>query len=194
MINQNISIPEFYCYARKQFFYDHKKHFEELVPVVVFGVRSRAGRNLDFHVMTNSGMQFWGVPAQALCWKQADRPQLQDAQLWDCFGDEVSVVKFNYLEGLSCSVKLESGPIKNGTYMMTFDWNDNAFSDEPSQRKNGHLIRLHDGNYTIQPNNRIIWRDPSFTTEEPIMDWPVHTRTYSSELYHKKTKGDNFHY
>jgi len=79
--------------------------------------------------------------------------------------------------------------------MMTFDWNDNAFSDEPSQRKNGHLIRLHDGNYTIQTKQQDYFGEILLLPpEEPIMDWPVHTRTYSSELYHKKNKGDNFHY
>ena len=194
MINQNISIPEFYCLARKEFFYDHKKNFGQYIPVIVFGVRSKAGRNLDFHVVTNSGMQFWGVPSQALCWKNCERMPLEDTQLWDCFGDEVSVVKFNYLAGLACSVKLESGTIKKGSYLMTFDWNDNAFSDEPSQRKNGHLIKLEDGNFTIQPNNRILWKDPSFTTETPELDWPVHTTTYQSEHFHKKSKGDKFHY
>jgi hypothetical protein len=115
--------------------------------------------------------------------------------LWDCFGDDVTVEKFGYLEGLRCKYRRESdGEWISGNYMMTFDWRDNCFSDEPSQRKNAHLIQLDTGNYTLQPNNRTLWFDPSWTTKEPELDWKVNEHVWSSENQHARSKEDKFFY
>ena len=191
----NTSIPEFYCLARKEFFYNHKKGFGEFEPVICFGARSRGGRSLEFHVMTNSGMQFMGLPAHALCSKPCDKPKLEDSQLWDCFGEDFEVEKFDYLEGMRCKYRRESdGQMLEGKYMMTFDWTDNAYSDDPSQRKNAHLIELDSGNYTLQPNNRTLWFDPAWTDKEPSLDWEVNEQVWSSETLHSRAKENKFFY
>jgi hypothetical protein len=190
----NASIPEFYCLARKEFFYNLERGFGEYVPIMVFGARSRAGRALEFHVMTDSGMQFLGLPVHALCSKPCDKPELVNVALWDCFGEEFTVTKFDFLEDLRCQYKSEDGKLYKGQYKMTFDWTNNAFSDEPSQRKNAHLIELDSGNYALQPNNRTLWRDPSFTIEKPSLDWKVNTHVFSSEKMIKREKGDDFFY
>ena len=78
--------------------------------------------------------------------------------------------------------------------MMTFDWVNNAFSDEPSQRKDAHLIRLDNGNFALQPNNRTLWKDPSFTTKEPPLDWKVNGTVFSSENSIERGKDNNFFY
>ena len=191
----NTTIPEFYCLAIKEFFYNQERGFGEYIPVLVFGARSRGGRALEFHAMTDSGMQFLGLPPHAICHKICQKPKLEDSQLWDCFGDDVTVEKFGYLEGLRCKYRRESdGEWISGNYMMTFDWRDNCFSDEPSQRKNAHLIQLDTGNYTLQPNNRTLWFDPSWTTKEPELDWKVNEHVWSSENQHARSKEDKFFY
>ena len=190
----NISIPEFYCLARKEFFYNLESHVGEYEEVIVFGARSKGGRTLEFHVLTDSGMQFLGLPVHALCWKPCDRPELVNVALWDCFGEDFTVTKFNYLDGLRCQYRSEDGNVEGGNYMLTFDWVNNAFSDEPSQRKDAHLIRLDNGNFALQPNNRTLWKDPSFTTKEPPLDWKVNENVFSSENSIGRSKGDNFFY
>lgn len=45
----------------------------------------------------------------------------------------------------------------SGTYLMTFDWLDNDYSDCPSDYKCGHLIALDNGQLALQPNNRLVY-------------------------------------
>ena len=61
----------------------------------------------------------------------------------------------------------------NGKYMFTLDWHtpdinilDTGYSVNPGQHKCGHVIEREDGNYAIQPNNRIRLWDPSYTTKK----------------------------
>jgi hypothetical protein len=51
------------------------------------------------------------------------------------------------------------------TYMMTFDWENNNFSLAPNDYKNAHLLKLDNGCFALQPNNRIFWRDSNFITK-----------------------------
>jgi len=190
----NVSIPEFYCLARKEFFYNLEKGFGEYEEVMVFGARSRPGRALEFHVMTDAGMQFLGLPVHALCWKPCEAPRLLSVALWDCFGTDIGVTKFDYLEDLRVSFRSEDKTTHEGNYMMTFDWTDNAFSDEPSQRKNAHLIKVDNGTFALQPNNRILWKEASFTIKKPVLDWKVNTHVFSSENDIERSKGDEFFY
>jgi hypothetical protein len=53
---------------------------------------------------------------------------------------------------------------------------------------------LDNGNFALQPNNRTLWKDPSFTTKEPPLDWKVNENVFSSENSIGRSKGDNFFY
>jgi hypothetical protein len=86
-------------------------------------------------------------------------------QLWDCFSVNVSCITYDYLKGSRAKVIFKDASELWGEYMMTFDWYDNPYSDEPSQYKCIHLIQLDNGLYTLQPNNRIYWKHMSFTTK-----------------------------
>lgn len=90
-------------------------------------------------------------------------------QLWDCFGEEVSVIRYDYLNGKRAEVVLRDGSRVWGTYMFTVDWFDNPYSEEPSDYKCGHVIAADDGYLLCQPNNRIYWRDSNWITK----DFPI---------------------
>lgn len=49
---------------------------------------------------------------------------------------------------------------------MTVDWYKNAYSDEPSDYKCGHILIADDGYLLCQPNNRIHWKDCNWITKE----------------------------
>ena len=53
---------------------------------------------------------------------------------------------------------------------MTIDWYDNAYSDEPSDYKCGHILIADDGYLLCQPNNRIYWRDSNWITKSFPID------------------------
>jgi hypothetical protein len=137
------------------------------------------------------------VPIHMLCWKEdAPLQELHELQLWDCFGDDISVTKFNYLDEMRVQVLFKDKTIEWGSYVMTFDWYNNSSSEEPTQYKCGHFIRLDNGNYTIQPNNRLLWKDMSFT-DKPFPtnpDWLVDDKKWICEKVANKWVVDSSDY
>jgi hypothetical protein len=73
--------------------------------------------------------------------------------------------------------------------MFTLDWAHSdynevnvGFSEEPDQHKSGHVIALDNGNYAIQPNNRVRVFDPSFTVKhELLIERKTNSRIYTVE-------------
>ena len=163
-------------------------------PVVAFGVHSLPPYVMMFHVMTNFGMVRGRVPVHALFHKEPTKEIPFDyLQLWGVFNEKVTYVEFEYLKGLRCQVMLKDKSVEWGTYVGTFDWWGNGFSNEPSQYKCGHMIFFDTGHIAIQPNNRIKWSEPSFVTkpfpEKP--DYMVNTEYFNSEGYEKWNTEDS---
>lgn len=162
----NINIEPFYCYIKKEHLFAYESNHGEFELACVFAARSISNRAVLFHCMTESGMQRANVPISALVHKK-DSPviELDYLQLWNCFGNEMTVCKFNYLENWRCQIVMKDKTKHWGTYMMTFDWENNSFSLTPNDYKNAHLIKLDNGCFALQPNNRIFWRDSNFVTK-----------------------------
>lgn len=162
----NISINPFYCYIKKEHLFAYQEGFGEFEYVLVFGARSVPARALLFHVMTERGAQRANVPISALVHKkEAPEISIDYLQLWDSFGKEINVVTFDYLVNKRCQVILKDKSFLWGSYMMTFDWENNCYTDTPQDYKNAHLIKLDNGCFALQPNNRILWRDSNFITK-----------------------------
>lgn len=95
-----------------------------------------------------------------------------------------------------------SGDFVNGKYLFTLDWHspeDNIlntkFSENPGQHKCGHVILRDDGNYAIQPNNRVRMYDPSFTTKKGnIIDRLINTNKWDVEDAAKWVTSDDYRY
>ncbi len=163
----NASIPHFYCYLRAEYLYDLQSHHGELIPCAVFGVASIPSRALMFHAMTENGAQIARLPIAAFCWKkEAPSQPLEMLELWDCFSYDVAVTQFEYLKGLRVDVLLRDRHRHTGEYMMTIDWCGSSYSEDAGEggHKNAHLIKLENGNFALQPNNRCFWFEPSFIT------------------------------
>jgi hypothetical protein len=199
----------FYCYVRKEFLYDMKSGQGEFAECMVYGLRSLAGRAIGFHVLTDRGASFASLPIHALAHKtSAPQRRLSELQLWDCFGEKVSAHAFRELSEIRCGYKV-SDEVRWGEYMFTLDWYDNAYSDEPAQHKNCHVIKLDEGNFAAQPNNRMIFHDPAFTVKKHYFfmtgeevnkagGYPLTgTKVWSAEKDGGEWKtgdGDKFHY
>ncbi len=180
----NVNINHFYCFLRKEHMYQHKDHIGEFDKVMVFGAQSCSGRAMTFHVMTDYGLIRSRVPIHMLCWKE-DAPQmpLDYLQLWDCFHENVSVVQYETLLDTRAKVVLKDKSEHWGEYVMTFDWYRNSYSDEPTQYKCLHMIALDNGNYTLQPNNRVFWKNMSFVTKPfpENLDFKVDDKSWRCE-------------
>lgn len=153
----NIDIPIFYAQlSDKHTDHNSKAHWYN---IIVFAAQSRAGRALLFHVRMEDGYLRSNVPLHMIRHCESELPQYSYdmLQLWDCFGDDVTVTVFEYLVNRRMVVKLKDGTEVAGTYMMTFDWLNNQYSDTPQDYKCGHMIKLDNGQFAIQPNNRIVY-------------------------------------
>jgi len=162
----NININPFYCYVKKEHLFAYESNNGEFEYAYAFAARSIPSRALTFHIMTEQGAQRANVPINALVHKQDhENMRLDELELWDCFGERISCTTFNYLINKRCRVILKNKSAVWGTYMMTFDWEDNPYSDTPQDYKNAHMIKLDNGCFALQPNNRILWRDSNFIND-----------------------------
>ena len=164
MLNSNI--PSFKALVRKSYFTKNSKDSDEFYNVYVFGLQSCAGVILTFHVMTDNGMVRSRVPLSEIYTKipTNDIP-FNFKQLWDCFSENVSVIEYSFLSYHRAQIVLRDGSKVWATYLMTVDWFNNPYSDEPSDYKCGHILIADDGYLLCQPNNRIYWKDSNWVTK-----------------------------
>ena len=123
-------------------------------------------------------------------------------QLWDCFAYSVAVTDFNWLHEMRVQVILRDRQVCDGAYMFTVDWFGNNDSEEPGEdgHKNAHVIQLECGCLVAQPNNRIIWHEPSVITspcdlrkgERP--DYLINTHKWKCEIDSKWTAENSYAY
>lgn len=166
----NINIPSFKCLVRLSHFTKKQSDSNTFHQGYAFGIQSVTGKILTFHVMTDYGMLRSRVPISELFIKEPDSDIPNHyKQLWDCFSENVTVTKFEYLCGKRCQVVLKDSSLVWATYMFTIDWFDNPYSDEPSDYKCGHILVADAGYLMCQPNNRIYWKDSNWITK----DFPI---------------------
>jgi len=169
ILNKNIN--SFKCYVKVEHLTKDAKHKDEYHEAYAFGIQSITGKILTFHIMTSYGMLRSRVPISELFLKKPLKNiPSHYKQLWDCFSENVTVTKFDYLTGKRCQVVLKDGNKVWATYMFTVDWFNNPYSDEPSDYKCGHILVADDGYLLCQPNNRIYWKDSNWVTREFPLD------------------------
>jgi hypothetical protein len=85
----------------------------------------------------------------------------------------------------------------DGEYEFTIDnchrdhaYLDTNFSEHDPEHKSFNVIRLDNGQFAAQPNNRVIWRDSSLTPESlQRPDFKVCTQNYKVETAQKWSVG-----
>lgn len=203
----NADIPQFYAWVRAEYLYDLQSHFGELVKCVVFAVTAIEGRALGFHVLLENGACIWRLPIQAL---RSDKDPITDhpiarkgesalcrfLQLWDCFSYRLSVTRFDQLAGLRCRLAMRDRLSVGGEYLFTVDWYGNNISESAGDggHKCHHVIKLDDGFFAAQPNNRICFHEPAvlkaFPADTPP-DYKTNTHTWKVEQGDKWTTSDD---
>ena len=189
----NADIPPIYCKVRKEYLYDFKKHHGESEECVIFGLTSMAGAATLFHIMLPNGAVFFRLPISAFFQKDFARDEVPDMpvetlQLWNSFSYYPSVHMFNYLTSQRGKYFGKDKKEHFGEYLFTIDWChpesnilDTEHSEIPHEHKCGHVLALDNGNYAIQPNNRILWNISNFTTRDDIPDYKVQTTEWNVE-------------
>jgi hypothetical protein len=155
------------------------------LPAVWFGLVSFPGRMWGCNVLFENGAIYRNVPVHALASSSEPAKTVwtaQEAQQWDCYGHAWSAVRYEYLRSLRCQVKAKDSSHR-GSYLCTVAPIGDAFSEAPDQSKEFTFVELENGRYTVQPTDRIIFEERSFTRHN--WEWPTgfkrQTEIYSCE-------------
>jgi hypothetical protein len=117
--------------------------------------------------MLECGAVWRGVPPHALAFSETPEKDwfLKDTQIWDCYGDQFSVVKYDYLSIQRAEIR-RSGLL--GWYLFTVVPMNDGYTQDPSQSKEFMFVQLDNGRLTIMPTNELRFHDKSYTEG----DWP----------------------
>jgi hypothetical protein len=200
----NANIPPIYCKIRKEYLYDlDPKYNKESEECVIFGIASIAGRAILFHIMLPNGAVYYRLPISAFFQKRFSRTEVPDMsvdelQLWNCFSYYPAITYFDFLGGQRGTFFGKDKGLYSGTYLFTIDWAhpdsnilDTDHSEIPQEHKCAHILELNNGNYASQPNNRILWNIPSYTTKVNKPDYKVQTTYWNVENKEWKTDDSN---
>lgn len=163
------SLPQhIYCHVERSFVRTGDQTGIE--PCVWFGLRAYAGRAWGCHVLLECGAVVRDLPLHALSQHDDAEPwTLEQAQHWDAYGNQFSLVQYTYLSGLEARVKCASAE-HLGEYLFTACPLNDGFSAEPEQSKEFMFLALRNGRFAAQPTNRVLFIERSFTEHT---GWPT---------------------
>ena len=140
------------------------------------------------------GALFDKLPIHAFVWKtDIDQNKLYPLdwlQLWDCFSYNISVIKKQRLRNARCEVIMKDKTKAPGYYLFTIDSCasdpnevDVSWSETPNEHKSFNIIKLDNGQFAAQPNNRILWKHQSQTpsTDLKVPYFRFSTKTWICE-------------
>jgi len=136
-------------------------------PAVWFGLVSLPGRMWGCTVMLESGAVYRALPPMAISFTAMpddddDDTYEEAAQTWDCYTTDFTVIEYPYLAGLRCLAKTDA-IVRPGRHLFSVAPVGDGFSGVPEQSKEFHFIQLDSNRLTIQPTNRVVYQDASFT-------------------------------
>ena len=148
--------------------FTHRTPEVSSIPGIWFGLVSYPGRAWGCNVLLENGAVYRNLVIHALAHKMEGLSipwKASDAQHWDCYGPGFTALAYDTLRGLECTAKTADVQ-RQGEYLCTIAPVGDAYSAVPSQSKELVLVALTNGRYTLQPTDRVVFRDQSFTTGE----------------------------
>jgi hypothetical protein len=194
-------LPPIKVKVRAEYLYDHQSHHGELVEGVWCSVKSIRGEAFRFETyLPEYGALYDKLPISAFLWKPLDGEDLplDFLQIWDAMAYEVTLVEKPLLKGLKSHFLGKDKLMHTGVYMFTLDGcspdprvPDFTFSESIEEHKSFNLLRLNNGQFALQPNNRCQFIDPSLSPEFlKLPDFKVATIKYTVEDKAKWQLGD----
>jgi hypothetical protein len=187
----NANVPLIECYVRGNYLRDQKDSHDKYFKCVIFGVSSVPKQVPLFHFIMEDGGVWWKAPISAFCKRpNTEELPLNELVLWDCFSYNISVTTFHFLANSKMVYTSRTKVKRKGNYLFTIDWSigdynelNFGYAEAPDQHKCGHVIQLEDGNYAIQPNNRLKVYDSNMGIDinKNMIDRLVNTKIWSVE-------------
>ena len=196
-------LPPVKVFVRAEYLYDHQRRHGDLVEGVWCSVKAHRGEAFRFETyLPQYAALFDKLPISAFVWREtlvdADQLPLDVLQIWDAMSHHVEVIHKPLLSGLRAEFYGKDRLIHSGEYVFTLDCcspdpriPDFTFSESMDEHKSFNLLKLDNGQFALQPNNRCHFYDPALnpqTIKRP--DFKVATRKYRVEREAKWRLGD----
>ena len=179
------NLPPVEVFIRKEFLYDFQKddsgallgagEYESAHWITTKSIPNQA---LYFESLIHDyGALYDKLPLHAFVWKQDIKEfyPLDWLQLWDCMSYNISIIKKERLRNARCEVIMKDKTRVGGYYLFTIDncasdpsEVDVSWAETPNEHKSFNVIKLDNGQFAAQPNNRILWKHQSQTPSDAL--------------------------
>jgi hypothetical protein len=188
--------------VRPEYLYDFQCDKDApLVEGIWCSVKSIKGEAFRFETyLPQYGALFDKLPISAFTWSgQTDGTLPLDVlQIWDALSYHVTVVEKPLLKGLRAQFFAKDKQVYPGEFMFTLDTcspdpriPDFTFSESVDEHKSYNVLKLDNGQFALQPNNRCQFFDPAFNPQDMKRpDFKVATKKYRVEQHAKWRLGD----
>ena len=198
------NIPPIKCFVKAEYLYNQKKRHGELEPCVWLTAKCIKGQALRIEsLLTNYGALYDKLPLSAYVWKETEYElPLDYLQLWDCLSYDFTVIEKSNLRGLKVKFFGKDKQFHFGNYLFTIDFCaadhgrlDVTFTEGTQEHKSYNIIKMDNGQFAAQPNNRCLWYDMSLVpAETKFPDFAIPQETWTVENHAKWSTGDSWFY
>ena len=198
------SLPPLKCFVRREFLYNFEKGHGEYEPAIWVSIKALRGQVFRIEsLLPNYGALYDKLPIHAYVW-HTDNPGLlpiDTLQLWDCMGYRFTIVEKIGLRNLGVKFMAKDKTWVFGQYLFTVDFCadgqdlDTGFTEQAEEHKSFNFIRLDNGQFACQPNNRCLWYDQSLIPNETkCPDFQAARHIWTVDGTRKWSAGDNWFY
>ena len=199
-------LPPMKVLVRAEYLYDFEKGHGDLVEGIWCSVKSHRGEAFRFETyLPEYGALYDKLPISAFMHDVIADEQMGTKELpldvleiWDALSYHVTVVDKPLLKGLRAEFFGKDCQTYRGEYLFTIDTAnpdpripDFTFSETVDEHKSYNVLKLDNGQFALQPNNRCRFYDPALNPREMKQpDFRVATRKYRVEQAAKWRLGD----
>lgn len=197
------SLPPIKCFVRREFLYNFERGHGELEPAVWVSLKALRGQVFRIEsLLPRYGALYDKLPIHAYVWQtqHGDLP-IDTLQLWDCMGYRFTIVEKIGLRNLGVKFLGKDRTWYYGTYLFTVDFCadgldvDTGFTEQAEEHKSFNFIRLENGQFACQPNNRCLWYDQSLIPAETLRpDFQAARTIWTVDGTRKWSAGDDWFY
>jgi hypothetical protein len=197
------SLPPIKCWVKREFLYNFEKGHGELEPAIWVSLKALRGQVFRIEsLLPNYGALYDKLPIHAYVWKQdAGNLPIDILQLWDCMGYRFTIVEKIGLRNLGVKFYGKDKQWHFGHYLFTVDFCademdlDTGFTETAEEHKSFNFIKLDNGQFACQPNNRCLWYDQSLISDaNKFPDFKAAQTVWSVDGTSKWTTSDDWFY
>jgi hypothetical protein len=197
------NLPPIKCFVRREYLYNFEKGHGELEPCIWVSIKAIRGQVFRIEsLLPRYGALYDKLPIQAYVWNTKHGDLDYDIlQLWDCMGYRFTVHEKISLRNLGVKFLGKDKVWHFGKYLFTVDFCadgmdvDTGFTEVAEEHKSFNFIRLDNGQFAAQPNNRCLWYDQSLIpAKTDFPDFQASRHIWTVDGSRKWSAGDDWFY